>query len=153
MFRIWRPCVVLLTLYKHREHFGAISRQCHALHRKMMYRDAVEIIAQFRQWRKSCFAPAPVPLLRFYDQIRESNNDTVAFVWWQNQQKITTTSFRVFLYEADASNNEIIRDIDPDNGSVSSWAIGPRILLKHAFLFPGFLANFERFYLFVSKNS
>ena len=32
-------------------------------------------------------------------------------------------------------------------------AIGPRILLKHAFLFPGFLANFERFYLFVSKNS
>ena len=28
--------------------------------------------------------------------------------------------------------------------------IGPR---KHAFLFPGFLENFERFYLFVSKNS
>ena len=31
--------------------------------------------------------------------------------------------------------------------------IGPRILLKHALLFPGFLANFERFYLFVLKNS
>ena len=31
--------------------------------------------------------------------------------------------------------------------------IGPRILLKHAFLFPGFLANFERYYLFVLKNS
>ena len=30
--------------------------------------------------------------------------------------------------------------------------IGPRILLKYAFLFPGFLANFERFYLFVLKN-
>ena len=25
--------------------------------------------------------------------------------------------------------------------------IGPRILIKHAFLFPGFLANFEQFYL------
>ena len=31
--------------------------------------------------------------------------------------------------------------------------IGPRILLKHALLFPGFLTNFERFYLFVLKNS
>ena len=31
--------------------------------------------------------------------------------------------------------------------------IGPRILLKHAFLFPGFLANFEQFHLFALKNS
>ena len=31
--------------------------------------------------------------------------------------------------------------------------IGPRIVLKYALLFPGFLANFERFYLFVLKNS
>ena len=31
--------------------------------------------------------------------------------------------------------------------------IGPRILLNHALLFPCFPANFERFYLFVLKNS
>ena len=31
--------------------------------------------------------------------------------------------------------------------------IGPRILLKHTLLFPGFLANVERFYPFVLKNS
>ena len=30
--------------------------------------------------------------------------------------------------------------------------LGPRILLKHATMFPGFLANFERFYLLVLKN-
>ena len=30
--------------------------------------------------------------------------------------------------------------------------LGPRILLKHAPLFPGFLANFERFYLLVFKT-
>ena len=29
--------------------------------------------------------------------------------------------------------------------------LGPRILLKHAPLFPGFLANFDRFYLLCSK--
>ena len=30
--------------------------------------------------------------------------------------------------------------------------LGPRILLKHAPLFPGFLANLERLYLLVFKN-
>ena len=31
--------------------------------------------------------------------------------------------------------------------------LGPRILLKHALMFPGFLAIFERFYLYVLKRS
>ena len=31
--------------------------------------------------------------------------------------------------------------------------LGPRILLKHATMFLGFLANFERFYLLVLKKS
>ena len=30
--------------------------------------------------------------------------------------------------------------------------LGHRILLKHALLFPGFMAFFERFYFYVLKN-
>ena len=39
-------------------------------------------------------------------------------------------------------------------GQHTAWVntLGPRILLKHATMFPGFLANFERFYLLVFKN-
>ena len=37
----------------------------------------------------------------------------------------------------------ILLDVNP---------LGPRILLKHALLFPGFMAFLERFYFYVLKN-
>ena len=75
--------------------------------------------------------------------IIQHGNDTFIFIKCNNLYRILgmlfskRVHFRVqyFIFKV---------DINP---------IGPRILLKHAFLSPGFLANFEQFHLFAFKNS
>ena len=47
-------------------------------------------------------------------------------------------------------NDNDIDNEDDNDDDVNP--LGPRILFKHATMFPGFLANFERFYFLVFKN-
>ena len=97
------------------------------------------------------------------NQPTQKNGNMNETIFYQNPLfVITTHSERCMHYNSSthscaikcmaSGSTTVVLVLETRHTSSSINPLGPRILLKHATMFPGFLANFERFYLLVFKN-